>query len=413
LPKKLALQKFNWDTSDMVAEETDQFRIVARGSAGGFAPGGFGLALAFVGLALVSTLLVQHLFLHPFLFLFFAAVMVSAWRGGTGPGLFAVLLSTLAVDYFFLPPIHSFAIKAPDLAYFSAFVLSALAGSWVSASQRKSREALRAAHDQLEIHVADRTAELQKANEDLRERERQLRLIEHFSRVLTVGELTASIAHEVNQPIAAVVTYGHACLEWLTQSPPNLDEARHAAQRIIKDGSRAGAVIARIQSLIRKESSTRERLDVNEVIQDLLGFLREESARDNIDLRTEFAADLPEIEGDRVQLQQVLQNLVVNGIDAIRGSAGTAKELWIETAREDAGGITVKVKDSGVGLSTEVSDRIFQPFFTTKPQGIGLGLSISRSIIESHGGHLGASQNPCGGAIFQFTLPAASSEKHD
>ena len=112
-------------------------------------------------------------------------------------------------------------------------------------------------------------------------------------------------------------------------------------------------------------------------------------------------------------LQQVLQNLVVNGIDAIRGSAGTAKELWIETAREDAGGITVKVKDSGVGLSTEVSDRIFQPFFTTKPQGIGLGLSISRSIIESHGGHLGASQNPCGGAIFQFTLPAASSEKHD
>jgi C4-dicarboxylate-specific signal transduction histidine kinase len=374
--------------------------------------GGYGLALLFVTTALIWTSLVQHLFPHPFLFLFFAAVVISAWIGGTGPGLFAVLLSTLVVDYFFIPPLDSFAVKAPDVAYFSAFVLSALAGSWVSSSQRKSREALRAAHDQLELHVAQRTAELQQVNADLRERERQLRMIEHLSRVLTIGELTASIAHEVNQPIAAVVTYGHACLEWLTQTPPNLDEARHAAEQIIKDGSRAGAVIGRIKSLYRKEPSTRELLDVNEVIQDLIVFLRDETARDRIDLRTDFALNLPSVEGDRVQLQQVLQNLVANGIDAMHGSTGRARELWITTAKETSGEVAVRIKDSGVGLSQEVSDRIFQPFFTTKPQGIGLGLSISRSIIESHGGHLSASQNTSGGAVFQFTLPAAALDQH-
>src|ERR1035438_2544403 len=200
----------------MIARESINNAAVATGLPSQVSIGGYGIGLVFVCLALICSLLVQHLFPHPFLFLFFAAVMISAWLGGTGPGLFAVLHSTLAVDYFFIPPLHSFAVKGPDVAYFSAFVLSALAGSWVSSSQRKSREELRAAHDQLEIHVAERTAELEQANADLREREQQLRMIEHLSRVLTIGELTASIAHEVNQPIAAVVTYGHACLEWLT-----------------------------------------------------------------------------------------------------------------------------------------------------------------------------------------------------
>jgi C4-dicarboxylate-specific signal transduction histidine kinase len=373
---------------------------------------GYGLALLVVGIALFATLFVQRLFVHPFLFLFFAAVVVSAWMGGAGPGLFAVLLSTLGVDYFFLPPIHSFAVKAPDVAYFSAFVLSALAGTWVSSSQRESRVALVAAHNELEIHVAERTAELQQANEDLRERDRQLRLIEHLSRVLTLGELTASIAHEVNQPIAAVVTYGHACLEWLTQDPPNLDEARHAARRIVKDGSRAGEVIARIHSLFKKEPFKREWLDISELIHELTLFFREEAERDHIQLRIAVAQGLPKVEGDRVQLQQVLQNLVTNGMDAMRVVTGRTRELFIATAQEKPGEIIVRVKDSGVGLSPEVIDRVFQPFFTTKPQGIGMGLSISRSIIESHGGHLAASPNPAGGAIFQFTLPISSSEQN-
>jgi len=225
-----------------------------------------------------------------------------------------------------------------------------------------------------------------------------------------MGELTACIAHEVNQPISAVVNYGHACVEWLSQDPPNLDEARHAAVRIVKDGSRAGAVISRINSLLKKEPFKRERLDVNDVVRDFTVFLREETDHDHIVLRTEMGSDLPTVAGDKVQLQQVLQNLVMNGIDAMTGSTGRQKEICIATARKNSGEIVIRVKDSSVGLSPEVADSIFQPFFTTKRQGIGLGLSISRSIIESHGGHMSAAQNPGGGAIFEFTLPIASLE---
>lgn len=374
---------------------------------------GYNLALIFVALALISTQLVQHLFLYPFLFLFFAAVMIAAWVGGMGPGLFSVLLSTLAVDYYFLEPIHSFRVSAPDVAYFLAFVLSALAGTWVSSAQRDSQAALRAARDMLEIRVAERTTELRQANEDLRERDRQLRMLEHLARILTIGELTASIAHEVNQPIGAVVTYGHACLEWLAQDPPNMREARHAAERIIQDGSRAGAVISRIHSLFKGEASIRERLEMNQLIHEFIMVFREETVRDHILIHTDFCADLASVQGDRVQLQQVLQNLVVNGMDALHDISGRARELWITTGRENANEIVVKVKDCGVGLSSEVADKIFQPFFTTKPRGIGVGLSISRSIIEAHGGNLTAYPNPEGGATFQFTLPVDQADQHD
>ena len=172
-------------------------------------------------------------------------------------------------------------------------------------------------------------------------------------------------------------------------------------------------MIGRIQSLIKKEPFKREPLDINEVIHDLTAFLREDAARDKIALRTELAKDLPWVEGDRVQLQQVLQNLVTNGMDAMGGVTGSCRELWISTTQETPDEIVVRVKDSGVGLSPEVIDRIFQPFFTTKPQGIGMGLSISRSIIESHGGHLAAMQNPAEGAVFQFTLPVNLSDRND
>ncbi len=330
-----------------------------------------------------------------------------------GPGLFSVLLSTLAVDYYFLEPIHSFRVSAPDVAYFLAFVLSALAGTWVSSAQRDSQAALRAARDMLEIRVAERTTELRQANEDLRERDRQLRMLEHLARILTIGELTASIAHEVNQPIGAVVTYGHACLEWLAQDPPNMREARHAAERIIQDGSRAGAVISRIHSLFKGEASIRERLEMNQLIHEFIMVFREETVRDHILIHTDFCADLASVQGDRVQLQQVLQNLVVNGMDALHDISGRARELWITTGRENANEIVVKVKDCGVGLSSEVADKIFQPFFTTKPRGIGVGLSISRSIIEAHGGNLTAYPNPEGGATFQFTLPVDQADQHD
>jgi C4-dicarboxylate-specific signal transduction histidine kinase len=230
----------------------------------------------------------------------------------------------------------------------------------------------------------------------------------HLSRVFTMGELTASIAHEVSQPLTAVVTYGHACLEWLSTEPPALPEARQMAERIIQDGTRAGAVLARIRALFKKESPATGWLDMNEVIQDLAVFLRDEANRRGIALQTDLAPGLPKVAGDRIQLQQVVLNLVVNGMDAMAKTSGHPRELRIASRKRDETEILVLVEDSGSGLSPEIAGNIFNPFFTTKPQGIGMGLSISRSIIESHRGRLWASSAPSGGAMFQFTIPAGS-----
>ncbi len=369
---------------------------------------GNGMALLFVAAALAPTLLLQHLFPYPFLFLFFAAVMASAWFGGTIPGLFAVLLSTVLVDYFFVPPFYSFSVNTTEGSYFAAFVICSLVASWVSSSMKKSGDALATARDQLEIRVAERTAELQKSVRELRETERQLA---HLSRFLTMGELTASIAHEVSQPLTAVVTYGHACIEWLSATPPNLPEARRAAERVIQDGTRAGSVLRSIRSHFKKEPPAKDRLSINDVIEGLMIFVRDEAARKQISIRTELAQALPMIRGDRVQLQQVVLNLIKNGIEAMSGLQSRPRELLIRSAMDGDSSIMILVEDCGVGLSEEVAGKIFQPFFTSKPSGIGMGLSISRSIIEAHGGRLWAEGRLSGGAVFKFTIPTGKEEK--
>lgn len=377
------------------------------------------IALVLVGASLASTLLLRSLFPYPFLFLFFAAVMASAWIGGTASGLLAVLLSTLAVDYYFVTPFNSFAINPTDGTYFVAFVACAVVASWVSSSKKKSEEALVAARDQLEMRVAERTAELRQSNAELRNilkehKKAQEALgntqaeLAHLSRVTAMGELTSSIAHEVNQPLTAVVTYGHACLEWLSADPPNLDEARMAAHGIIRDGTRAGAVIGRIRSLFKKEAPAIDWLCMNDVIRELTVLLRDEALRHRVSLKTELAPGLPRVRGDRVQLQQVVLNLVMNGMDAMKAVTGVPREILIRTGRENPTGVGITVEDCGIGLTPETAERIFQPFFSTKPQGIGMGLSISRSIIESHAGRLWASPRPAGGAVFHFTIPAGS-----
>jgi signal transduction histidine kinase len=353
-----------------------------------------GNALFFVVAAFLPTLLLQRLFPYPFLFLFFGAVMASAWFGGTAAGLFAVLLSTVLVEYFFVPPVYSFSISTTAEAYFAAFVACALVASWVSSAKKRSEEALEEALDQLEIRVSERTAELMKTQTDLA----------HLSLVLSMGELTASIAHEINQPLTAVVTHGHACMEWLSARPPNLEKTRQTVERIIQDGTRAGAVLSRIRALIKKEAPAKAWLDINEVIHELTTFLRDEAGRHHVAIRTDLVPGLPKVKADRVQLQQVLLNLMMNGMDAMAGTTDRARELLIR-ARGDESEIVVRVEDSGTGLDTEAAEKIFNPFFTTKPHGIGMGLSISRSIIESHDGRLWASPRPSGGAIFQFTLP--------
>jgi C4-dicarboxylate-specific signal transduction histidine kinase len=372
-----------------------------------------------VAIAFALTFILRYFFPYPVLFLFFAAVMASAWFGGTGAGLFAVLLSTLLTDYFFVPPFHSFIVDATNVSYFGAFVICALVASWVSSSKKKSEEALKEARNQLEIRVAERTAELQKSNAELRWtmqehdkaqealRDTQAELA-HLSRVFSMGELTSSIAHEISQPLTAVVTNGHACLEWLSAAPPNVDKARRTTENIIQDGTRAGAVLERIRSLFKKQPPAQDWLDMNEVIEELTVFLRDEAGRRGIRVRTRLARDLPRVKGDRVQLQQVVLNLLMNGMDAMHGFASRTRELVIGSRRQDDRAILISVEDSGTGLQQEIEGRIFEPFFTTKPQGIGMGLSISRSIVESHGGQLWAEPGRSGGALFKFTIPVDS-----
>jgi PAS domain S-box-containing protein len=233
----------------------------------------------------------------------------------------------------------------------------------------------------------------------------------HATRVTTLGELTASLAHEIKQPISAAITDANTCMRWLTREPPDLGEARQAASRMIKDGTRASEIITRIRLLFKKSAPQRELLDLNEVIQEMTILLRGEAARYSITVRTELAPDLPKIMADRVQLQQVFMNLMLNGIDAMKNMT-PAGELTVHSQQDGNGGLLVSVNDTGEGLPAGKADQIFEAFFTTKPQGTGLGLSISRSIIESHGGRLWATGNSGQGATFQFILPA-DLKKHE
>ncbi len=245
-----------------------------------------------------------------------------------------------------------------------------------------------------------------------RERLRQVQAdLAHVSRVTTMGELTASLAHEVNQPIAAAVTNANTCLRWLTRDHPDIEEAREAAMRIVKDGTRAAEIISRIRQLFKKGTSQREPADVNDIILEMTVLLRSETRRYNIIVETELAADLPQVMADRVQLQQVLMNLMINGIEAMK-DADWKRELDIRSQRTKSEEVVVSVSDNGVGLPPQQKEQIFNAFFTTKLHGTGMGLRISRSIIESHGGRLWAVDNSPRGASFCFSLPAKA-EAHE
>jgi PAS domain S-box-containing protein len=224
------------------------------------------------------------------------------------------------------------------------------------------------------------------------------------NRVTTMGELTASLAHEVNQPIAAALTNANTCLRWLSRDLPDVEEARAAATRIVKDGTRAAQIIGRIRQLFKKGTAQQEFVDVNEVIREMIVLLDGETTRYSIFVRAELTPDLLQVIGDRVQLQQVLMNLMINGIDAMKGADGP-RELTIKSQTAKNEELVVSVTDTGVGLPPNQAELIFNAFFTTKPHGTGMGLRISRSIVESHGGRLWAHDNPPRGASFHFTLP--------
>ena len=245
-----------------------------------------------------------------------------------------------------------------------------------------------------------------KQAEEDRERRRQLETdLAHLSRVNMMGELTASIAHEVNQPLTGIVSNGSACLRWLAGDPPNVSELREAILDIVRDGKRAGEVIARIRALSRRTGIPSEKLNLNETIREVLVLVDDKAKTNGVGIRTQFAGDLSPVSGDRVQLQQVVLNLVMNAIEALSGVDEHARELLITTTNLDANQVVVTVRDSGPGLNTNAIGKIFEPFYTTKSAGMGMGLSICRSIVQNHGGRLWASANDGPGAIFQFTLP--------
>jgi signal transduction histidine kinase len=227
----------------------------------------------------------------------------------------------------------------------------------------------------------------------------------HVARVTTLGELVASIAHEVNQPLAAAVINGNACLEWLAVQPPNIDEARKAITRLVKDTHRASDVIAQIRALTKGSNPEKRPLDINEIIHATVTLIDGEIQQNQVSLQTQVSNEVPTIHGDRIQLQQVILNLTLNAIEAMNLVPAGPRSVTISSAKSDSNGVLISVQDSGVGFAKENCDRLFDAFYTTKPGGMGMGLAISRSIVESHCGRIWAAPNSPRGAVFQFTLP--------
>jgi two-component system, LuxR family, sensor kinase FixL len=447
---------------------------------------------------------------------------ITAWYGGIGPAILASLLSTLALDYFFVPPLYSWSLPADHIPSVAVFPLFGFGIGWLTASLRRAQESLVRARDELEVKVRERTAELRRSNErlgaqaallslahdavlvrdpesrvvfwnpgaeetygwtaeqamgrvthdllqtkfpvsreaveaalrehgrwegelthvtrggativvasrwslqrdergapraileinrdvtDRKRAEEALRAAQadlaHFTRVSVLGELTASIAHEVSQPLAAVVTNAGACLRWLAHEPPVLGETRQTARHILDDGNRASEVIDRVRALVRRSPPRTTSLSINDTVLEVMALVRAEARSARVTLESQLADDLPRVAGDRIQLQQVILNLIVNAMDATRGVDDGPRDVVVSSGRHSEG-VCVAVRDSGVGLASETLDQLFKPFFTTKAGGMGMGLAISRSIV-AHGGRLWATPNDRRGATFHFVVPA-------
>ena len=370
----------------------------------------YGVAVLSVAVALVLARMLEIYLVTAPVSLFLCAIILSGWIGGIRGGMLSAALSFLAFDYYFVTPLHTLVPAVNEVPRTTIFALSALFVGWLSAAQRSATESLRHARDQLsetvqELRRTNETliaedAERRRTAEALRQAQADLARV---SRVTAMGELTASLAHEVNQPIAAAVINANSCSRWLAGDAPNMEEARAAAARIVQDGTRAAEIINRVGLLFKKGVAERELVDVNDIIREMTVLLRNEAAQYQVSVRMELAPDLPRIMGDRVQLQQVMMNLIMNGIDAMKDVDGE-RELAVSSRQAEHEQLMVSVSDTGVGLPPQ-HDQIFKAFFTTKSHGIGMGLSISRSIIESHGGRLWASNSFPRGASFHIALP--------
>jgi PAS domain S-box-containing protein len=483
------------------------------------------IAGCFVLVALLWTFPLQHFIAYPFVFLFFGAIMGSAWFGGLVAGIVAVVLSSLVITYFFIPPVFSITVAKESQSFLAAFILCAIAISIVSSARKRAENAVRDARDELEAKVQERTAELQRSTLEIQESERQLRSLteaipqqiwradnagrieycnqhlldyiggstdslrgesfysilhaedaplfsqgwesalavggrfetevrirggdglyrwflvrsipqrsqdgqvahwygihidieeqrraqqrlrtahedlSRFGRTMSLTEIAASIAHELNQPLTALATHASACRRWLRAEPANIARASAAAENVIQETARAANVVSRVRSLGSKTDYVREATDLNALIVNLARLLRDDAIRRGVSIKLRLAENLPKLEIDPVQIQQVLLNFAINGMEAMTKTDGP-KVIEIGTQLHGAGEISASVTDRGPGFSERVKLNMFEPFFTTKPEGTGMGLAICRSIIEAHDGRIWAEQSERG-TVFKFTL---------
>ncbi len=312
----------------------------------------------------------------------FSLLVVVVLISTVGSYFSSVVLSLVAVgclNFFFSPPIFSFRVERQEnLVALVAFLTTSVVITGLAAKARRMSE------------------------EELLQTRTELA---RFARVAMLGELTASIAHEVNQPLAGVVSSGDACRRWLASEPANVERANQSLERIIRDAERASKVVERVRGLVKNTSPHKVAVSLSEAVNEVVVLTRAEIEQSQIKLETQFAPDLPPVWADRIQLQQVCLNLIVNAIESIREHQGGPRELLVRAEKVTPNGVLLSVSDTGAGLDEEKIEDIFNTFYTTKPEGMGMGLAISRSIIEAHGGRLWASVNAPRGATFQFTLP--------
>jgi signal transduction histidine kinase len=293
-----------------------------------------------------------------------------------------------------------------DVVKTHQFVLARRHGNWdvvETASLKQAKAEIKSLNEELERRVVERTGELMRASGALRDAQAELA---HVNRVSAMGQFAASIVHETMQPISAALTNAHAGLRWLSTEPPDLGSVREALDRIVTAGNRGSEVIGRLRALSKKALPVKDNLAINEVVLDVIALTRGDVVKNGISLRTELSQDLPSVQGDRVQMQQVILNLILNAVEAMTGVGEGSRQLLISTHRDVSGGVLLAVTDSGPGLNPENSSRLFEPFYTTKPRGMGMGLSICRTIVEAHGGHISASRTTGTGATLQVALPA-------
>jgi signal transduction histidine kinase len=355
-------------------------------------------AILLPAVALWLSLVLEISFGNPFWFFFPCAVIASTWFCGKFAGWLTTVISMVVVQYYFIPPLRSFEIRREDLPFSLTFLACQIFATWLVTKRKQTEDSLRQANAALVNQMAER----ERAEESLRKTRSELARV---ARITTVGELTASIAHEINQPLAAVVTNCDACTAWLGSDSPNLPEAQAAAERAAAGATRASEVIGRIRSLIKNAPTERIPVQLNHVITEMVDLAAHQASKSGVSMGTDLEPNLPTVLGDKIQFQQVILNLITNGLEATSGVNGRPRRLEIRTQLRGADQVQVTVSDTGVGIAQELLPRLFEPFFTTRSQGIGMGLSIGRSIVEAHGGRLWAESSPGEGSVFQFTLP--------